>query len=494
MSLELRGVLTEKIVPAISSKVSIGKYISSTLLVLTDYILLLLALMSAWLLRDCVIENVFSLSIPANIPSRLIYIDIPLTYIGLALYDGFYSKRHQLWQAAARISKISFYSLGIVILGLFFTKTLGEIPRIFIIISFFTTPFFLITGRLFVKKILMYAGVWQKPVVVIGAGKTAELLARSFEDEAILGYKIVGFIEDHEENRPLIHQYPHLGTFLTAEQTIEASGVEDVIIATPGLRREALLDIIYRVQPYVRNLMIVPDLFGMPLNNMKVETFFNQKLVLLQMENNLASLKNKFYKRTFDLIMGLVVFILILPVMLLVSILIKLDSAGPVFHIAKRLGKDGRPFFCYKFRTMCLNCDDMLEEYFNKNPEAKVEWVKYAKLRTIDPRITKVGNILRKYSLDELPQIINVIKGDMSLVGPRPYLLREKEKMGYYFDTIIETVPGVTGLWQVSGRNDIDFEGRLQMDVWYVRNWSLWMDIVMLFKTVKVVLLRKGAY
>lgn len=494
MSLELRGVLTDKILPAISPKISVGKYVSSILLVLTDYILLLSALMSAWFLRDFVINNVFSLNIPANIHTRLIYSDIPLTYIGLALYDGLYSKRLQLWQAAARISKISFYSLGIVILSLFFTKTLNEIPRLFIIISFFTTTFFLITGRFFVKKILMYAGVWQKPVIVIGAGKTAELLARSFADEAVLGYKIVGLIEDHVENRPLIHQYPHLGTFLTAEQIIEASRVEDVIIAAPGLKREALLDIIFRVQPYVRNLMIVPDLFGMPLNNMKVETFFNQKLVLLQMENNLASLKNKVYKRTFDLIMGLFILALIWPVLLLVSILIKLDSAGSVFHIAKRLGKDGKPFFCYKFRTMCVNCDDMLEDYFEKNPAAKADWEKYAKLKTVDPRITKLGAILRKYSLDELPQIINVIKGDMSLVGPRPYLLREKEKMGYYFDTIIDTVPGITGLWQVSGRNDIDFEGRLQMDVWYVRNWSLWIDIMLLFKTIKVVLLRKGAY
>lgn len=493
MSLEVKGVITDKAAP-ILPKVSVGKFVCFSLLVITDYILLIVALLSAWYIRDFVIYNIFSLNISANIHSRLIYIDIPLTYIGLSLYEGLYSKRLQLWQAAARISKVAFYSLGIVILSLFFTKTTNEIPRVFIIISFFAATFFLLTGRFFVKKILMYAGVWQKPVIVIGAGKTAELLATSFEEEATLGYKIIGFIDDHAENSPLIHRYPHLGTFSTAEQMIEASNVEDVIIAAPGLKREALLDIIFRVQPYVRNLRIVPDLFGMPLNNMKVETFFSQKLVLLQMENNLASFKNKVYKRTFDFIMGLLIFILIWPILLILGILIKLDSKGPILHIANRLGKSGEPFSCYKFRTMCVNCDDILEGYFEKNPAAKADWDKYAKLKTADPRITKIGNALRKYSLDELPQIINVIKGDMSLVGPRPYLLREKEKMGYHFDTIINTVPGITGLWQVSGRNDVAFEGRLQMDVWYVRNWSLWIDIMLLFKTIKVVLLRQGAY
>lgn len=494
MPLELKGAINDKVAPVILPKVSVGKYVCFSLLVMTDYILLIVALLSAWFVRDFIIYNVLSLNVPANIHSRLIYIDIPLTYIGLSLYEGLYSKRLQLWQAAARISKISFYSLGIVILSLFFTKTTNEIPRIFIIISFFSIMFFLISGRFFLKKVLMYAGIWQKPVIIIGAGKTAELLAKSFEDEATLGYKILGLIEDHAEDRPLIHRYPHMGTFSTAEQTIEASNIEDVIIAAPGLKREALLDIIFRVQPYVRNLMIVPDLLGIPLTNMKAETFFSQKLVLLQMENNLASLKNKVYKRTFDLIMGVFIFLFIWPILLILAILIKLDSKGPIFHIANRLGKDGKPFSCYKFRTMCMNCDDMLDSYFEKNPAARADWEKYAKLKTADPRITKIGNALRKYSLDELPQIINVIKGDMSLVGPRPYLLREKEKMGYHYDTIIDTVPGITGLWQVSGRNDIEFEGRLQMDVWYVRNWSLWIDIMLLFKTIKVVLLRKGAY
>lgn len=143
---------------------------------------------------------------------------------------------------------------------------------------------------------------------------------------------------------------------------------------------------------------------------------------------------------------------------------------------------------------MYENADEILQKFLSENPEYKEEWETYAKLRRKDPRVTHVGKWLRKYSLDELPQLINVIKGEMSLVGPRPYLPREREKIGSYLSVICMTVPGMTGLWQVSGRNEVAFEGRLQMDAWYVRNWSLWQDIILLLKTVKVVLGRNGAY
>ena len=136
----------------------------------------------------------------------------------------------------------------------------------------------------------------------------------------------------------------------------------------------------------------------------------------------------------------------------------------------------------------------LLEEYLQDNPAAADEWEKFAKLKDFDPLLTKMGKWLRKYSLDELPQILNVIKGDMSLVGPRPYLPRERERMGYCLNVIQTTVPGITGLWQVSGRNQISFEDRLHMDMWYVRNWSFWQDVVLLAKTLDVVVNRKGAY
>ena len=143
---------------------------------------------------------------------------------------------------------------------------------------------------------------------------------------------------------------------------------------------------------------------------------------------------------------------------------------------------------------MYLNSDEILQEFLEKNPEAKKEWDKYKKLKSYDPRVTKIGKFLRATSLDELPQIFNVLKGDMSLVGLRPYLPREISDMGEYKDIILLTRPGITGLWQISGRNELTFQDRLKLDTWYVLNWSLWLDIVILFKTIKVVLNREGAY
>ena len=177
-----------------------------------------------------------------------------------------------------------------------------------------------------------------------------------------------------------------------------------------------------------------------------------------------------------------------------VTLLIKLDSQGPVFYIHSRLGKNGREFLCFKFRTMKQNCDSTLEEYLRAEPTAGKEWEKFAKLRCFDPRLTTIGAKLRRYSIDELPQLINVIKGEMSLVGPRPYLPREEKQMGCSASIILQITPGITGLWQVRGRNSVDFRGRLLLDTWYVKNWTLWLDAVILFKTIRVVLTGRDAY
>ncbi|MBP2627465.1 MAG: exopolysaccharide biosynthesis polyprenyl glycosylphosphotransferase [Firmicutes bacterium] len=199
-------------------------------------------------------------------------------------------------------------------------------------------------------------------------------------------------------------------------------------------------------------------------------------------------------KRLFDILAGMIILVLVIPIMGVVAVMIKLNSRGPVFYIDSRLGKNGRYFRCYKFRTMKQNCESVLEEYLRTEPMAEKEWERFAKLRCFDPRLTTIGAKLRKYSIDELPQLINVIKGEMSLVGPRPYLPREEKQMGYSVSIILQTTPGITGLWQVSGRNSIDFPGRLLMDEWYVQNQTLWLDIIILFKTIRVVVNGHDAY
>lgn len=185
---------------------------------------------------------------------------------------------------------------------------------------------------------------------------------------------------------------------------------------------------------------------------------------------------------------------LLLPILAIIALLIKKEEPeGSILFKQERLGKDGKLFLCYKFRTMKEESDELLQGYLKDHPEEIVYYEKYHKYKN-DPRVTKIGAILRKTSLDELPQIFNVLKMEMSFVGPRPYMPNEKKKMGEYFETIVRVRPGITGLWQVSGRSEVDFHSRVDMDVWYIRNWNLWMDIIILLKTAKTVVVREGAY
>lgn len=494
MSSELKSIHFEKPLSSALNQAKIGRWLAPIILFFMDYVAVLIALSAAVNLRgQYLVQYYFSYS-DFDIPNDYFYFIIPMIYLVLLAYEKLYTKRLPFWQHVELLFKVSAYASIMVIGLLFLSHVTQEVSRLLVVFSWALSFIFLTISRYFSKRLLLKMGLWQKPVVIVGAGKTAELLIKAFEEEPGMGYKIVGLIEDRVQERPLLQKYPVIGTFKHLEEAIQKSNVQDVMLATPGLEREELLNLIYRIQPFVNNLTIVPDLFGMPLANIEVDTFYNEKAILLKNKNNLRYWYNQLFKKMFDFIVGICLFVAVLPLQIVLAVLIKIDSVGPVFHNAERIGKAGKPFKCYKFRTMYQDSDEILASYLNGNPEAKQEWSEYAKLRSYDPRVTKVGVWLRKYSLDELPQIINVLLGNMSLVGPRPYLPRERDQMSFYYETILYAAPGITGLWQVSGRNDVTFEGRLQMDSWYVRNWSLWQDIVILIKTVNVVLGRKGAY
>ena len=206
------------------------------------------------------------------------------------------------------------------------------------------------------------------------------------------------------------------------------------------------------------------------------------------------SIAFRIVKRTIDIIAGLVGTILLIPITILVWLvrIIKKENNGPLFFEQLRIGKNGKQFRMYKYRSMCMNADETLKKYLEENEDARKEYKKYKKLKN-DPRITKVGCFLRKTSLDEFPQFLNVLKGDMSLVGPRPYLPREQKDMGEYYSAIIKVKPGITGPWQVRGRNKLEFEDRLKLDLEYVNNMSIKEDIKMVWKTLTKVVKKDGA-
>jgi Undecaprenyl-phosphate galactose phosphotransferase WbaP len=198
-------------------------------------------------------------------------------------------------------------------------------------------------------------------------------------------------------------------------------------------------------------------------------------------------------KRMLDIGLTLLGAAIVLPLIAIIAMLIKIDSPGPVFYSHTRIGYGGKTFAAWKFRSMVQNADQVLNQYLAQYPHLREEWERDQKLRR-DPRVTRIGRILRRTSLDELPQLWNVVKGEMSLVGPRPIVAAEIPKYGAQFELYKKVNGGLTGLWQISGRNDTSYDQRVRLDTFYVRNWSVWLDLYILFRTIEVVLFRKGAY
>ncbi|WP_457599348.1 exopolysaccharide biosynthesis polyprenyl glycosylphosphotransferase, partial [Hydrogenimonas sp.] len=238
----------------------------------------------------------------------------------------------------------------------------------------------------------------------------------------------------------------------------------------------------------------IPLMNDYDLTQSHIYSLFNTRTNLIVFKNRLKSKYRQCTQFLFNYTLALALLPLLLPIIGIIAILIKRESPGPVFFAHMRIGKDGKPIPTYKFRSMYEDAQQRLEKLLKEDPTIKEEWEKNFKLKN-DPRITKIGAFLRKTSLDELPQIFNVLRGEMNFVGPRPVIQEEidqyyKENAVYYY----MVKPGITGLWQVSGRSDTNYDFRIKTDKWYVTNWSLWLDIVILFKTVKVVLRREGAY
>ena len=209
--------------------------------------------------------------------------------------------------------------------------------------------------------------------------------------------------------------------------------------------------------------------------------------------HNLTFKTNLFLKRFLDIFIIILFSPILIPLFFILIILTKLTSKGPVFYGHKRVGKNGKEFKCWKFRSMCIDADKKLDEILANNPQMREEWEKERKF-TNDPRVTKFGKFLRKTSLDELPQLINILLGQMSFVGPRPVTEPELEKYGNYRDYVLSVSPGLSGMWQTSGRSDTEYEERIALDSYYIQNWSIWLDIWILIKTVYVVLKGRGAY
>jgi len=342
------------------------------------------------------------------------------------------------------------------------------------------------------KFILNKVGAWQRDTIIIGSGPNAQEAYKAITSEKNLGFRTIQFVGKPNESINIIdgiavsHEHPQ-------ELTKKIDKRMQFIIAVESdegeLRSSWLQQLMLNGYRYVS---VIPTLRGMPLDSTDMSFIFSHEVMIFRVHQSLAKWPSRIIKRSFDILASLIIITLLSPVLLFISRKVKKDG-GPAIYGHERIGKNGVPFKCLKFRSMSVNSKELLADLLAKDPEAKAEWDETFKLKN-DPRITKIGHLLRKTSMDELPQLFNVLKGEMSLVGPRPIIHEELERYRDQVDYYLMSKPGMTGLWQVSGRSDVDYETRVYFDAWYVKNWSMWNDIAILFKTVAVVMKKDGAY
>ncbi len=467
--------------------------LGTAILLLGDFMTLLLALQGALYLREYVLPLFLDFPEFPPIDYRYFWWIFP-AWIFFLVYEGLYTRRFSFWDEVKALWKVIAFATLAAFSILYLGKVGEQFSRtVLVVTGIMALPLFPII-RTNIRRLLVTAGLLNSKVLILGAGKTGELIFNALKHDINLGLKVVGFLDDDPDKwgRTIGGIKIHRGVY-NARQYIGRCGIDNVVIAMPGCNKDKILELVNRLQHKARNILLIPDLFGITVMGTNLQHFFQEQAIGLEVRNNLAQPLNRLIKKLFDMTAS-VIFLAVLSLpMLLIALLIRMTSKGPAIFSQARVGKKGSIFQCYKFRTMYYDADTRLEQLLKNDPGARHEWNSRWKLAA-DPRITPVGKFLRQTSLDELPQIFNVLTGRMSLVGPRPVTRAEIDEHYREQAALCFVVPpGITGLWQVSGRSNTSYKYRIALDSWYVRNWNIWLDIVILFKTVRVVIRREGA-
>lgn len=380
-------------------------------------------------------------------------------------------------------------SLATVFLGVFlFLQQLGiAYSRSVFVITWFLSLLFMMLGRFALRNRFSKFDWWGVPMVIVGSRENTAPVIEKLLQGRRLGLRPVYVFNPQGEGVDEIHGLPALQTKKELQTIVEASGIEHVVFTDPidhVLARE-----FHWMRDVFPNILFV--LKTAPFGSLWVRTIDLHGTLAIESNYHLLNKREMLIKRLLDLTLTLIMLLFTWPIFILLAVLVRFSSKGPILYTQKRLGQHGDTFDSYKFRTMYENAEEKLQELLAKDAEANREYQEFHKLAR-DPRVTGIGRLLRRYSLDELPQLINVVKGDMNLIGPRSYLPRELPAMGDYARVILKVKPGITGWWQVMGRNATSFEHRLQLDEYYISNWSVWLDVYIIIKTAWVLLLGQG--
>jgi len=434
--------------------------IAKIIFIIFDILMIVLSVYLAFLIRET-----FDILEPHTIPfiTYLSFYPIYLILIALFAYEGMYTYRYDFWHESRLVIKTIIFSAILVFAYLAMTKSIENYSRLVIGFSFLFMMFFIPLAKNISKKVLYKLGLWSKKAEIYGNDP--------FLTAEIYGNPYLGYVKPKKDEE-----------------------LSTIFVNSSGGNSESLRKVLACQIKKKHEVIFIPLIRDYDLTHSHIYELSNTRTNLIVYTNRLKSWYRRVFQQSFNYLLAIALLPILLPLIGIFAILIKKESKGPVIFAHNRVGQNGKTIPTLKFRSMYSDAKERLEKLLEEDVGMKEEWEKNFKLKN-DPRITKIGNFLRKTSLDELPQIFNVLKGEMNFVGPRPVVQEEidnyyKEDAEYYF----MVKPGITGLWQVSGRSDTDYDFRIETDKWYVLNWSLWIDIVILFKTVETVLKRKGAH
>lgn len=378
----------------------------------------------------------------------------------------------------------------LIAVGTFLERNKDMYSRsIFLIIWALGAPIILLTRQL-ARKVLANRPWWGISAVVLGSGACATRVVETLRRRNI-GIRVRGVLTDEAYPESLESAAPMIGPLSAAPLLAKNGFAEYVIVAMPDKSNAEIRSILQTNCVGFSHVLLVPDLPGICSLGISAREVGGE--LGLELPQRLCHTGAKVSKRIVDVVLSFIFLVMLTPLFAIIALAIKLTSKGPVFFGHSRYGQHGEIFKALKFRTMAQNAGELLERYLKAHPELQAEWDRDHKLR-MDPRVSSVGRWLRRYSLDELPQLFNVLVGQMSLVGPRPIVKDEIEKYGDGYELYMRVPPGITGLWQVSGRNNTTYTQRVAFDEYYVRNWSVWLDAYILTKTINAVLSADGAY
>jgi exopolysaccharide biosynthesis polyprenyl glycosylphosphotransferase len=488
-----RGQPAAPVLPATARKLQWPAFVAALLLV--DVMMIVIGFQLAYSLRFEANLSVFQLDVSQRQP---FYQLLVLIFIGLWLAAfavmGLYNRHNLLGgtEEYARTFRASTYSLLLVIVAGFLAPTF-VIARGWLILGWLLTFILVAFGRFGLRRVvytLRRRGWFLSPTIIIGANREGVSLAQQLLEWSTSGLHIVGFVDKKLPPGHLVgHGLEVLGPVDLLDDVVRAHQVEEIVLASSAVSaRDNLLQVFqrYGVSKTV-NLRLSSGLYEIVTTGLTVREFAYVPLVGVN-KVRLTGLDQAF-KLFLDYFLTIPAIILLAPVFILISVAVKLDSAGPIFYQRGVMGVNGTRYGAFKFRTMRMDGDQLLAQ----RPELRAELALNHKLKS-DPRVTRVGRFLRRTSLDELPQLFNVLRCEMSLVGPRMIAPDEMAKYEQWGINLLTVKPGITGLWQVSGRSNITYQQRVQMDMFYIRNWSIWLDLQLLWQTIPAVLKGTGAY